>query len=81
MANFFCNYINKTCVVILKLAEIHVTILFTPIVHNYSVTFYLKFKNLIIVKICYIICVLICDIITCKLFNINSIYLISSVYC
>ena len=47
MANF-CNYINKTCVVILKLAEVYVTILFTPMVQNYSVTFYYKFKNLII---------------------------------
>ena len=46
------NFLNKTCVVILKLVEVYVTKLFTPIVQNYSVTFYFKFKNLIIDKIC-----------------------------
>ena len=46
------------CVVKLKLAEVYVTILFTPIVQNYNVTFYVKFKNLKIDKIFYIICAL-----------------------
>ena len=43
------------CNIILKLAEVFVTLLFTPIVQNYGVTFYFKYKNQIIEKICYII--------------------------
>ena len=38
MANLFGNYTNKTCVVILKLVEVYVTILVTPLLLvNYSI--------------------------------------------